>query len=1236
MKKVMQMIVLLVLLVQPGMSFTQTASARDADSLGLSFMAQVIPYRKLAVGWENDPHSSQLSWLYPQDLNPPESCHVPQKAPLGQDVEIMLGPWYGPNPLLSLDQAASWQMDATLPGATVSLNLEIVALNTEQLIAAWRGMDGKIYYATWGAGSGWSAHQPVGTESASGKPALISRGPVHWAVLARFNNTIKIAEWYNGSLGGWQELPGISDAGSDPVVVSKDAGHMAVFYRATNNMVKFTEWEGAWLSQPISLGSPPLPIAPDLSAISRSDNHLAVFGVDSGNQLWFRERLTRNELDWSDTAWVKLMDGVEIAKPAVASRHANHIGVVVKDTTGRAYYTRWTSGDLDLGQGGQQILAWSAPTPLGDAIFASPMTLVARSLDSLAVLGVKSDNTLYEVTWTEDTGWGDWHALTTATMKTDKVVAAVVRRMHDVMLLGLYNVGDQAWYKHYSSLDQAVTDDEVSTPLEGHPRAQVLSIVDGRTLWVSLTRDDGSGKWRALAREISTGISASLDLNHADSGTATNRVAVAAADLDVDGSAEVVVATLQENPTNMDISILEVSFPNTTTLVITTSQQTSWEQIPAADDVNMAIGDLDGDGAQNEVVIGFNGVTSMRFGVFQYKILEALRVYLPLVVAPVEQLGMDVTNIPGTAAVTRSVAQGSSQFTFMGATDIPYHDWCPPGSDCSVSAHDLEIAIGRVVQENVPPLERQQLVILDVSRLTKGWDYAQDWVGVRHLITTTWALEPVAECNILDPNTNPGPESSTAADPYTGAMGTGDMEADGFEEVVYAFGDRIAVITDTVTCGFREMTGLPDRERSLVVGDIDIDGRSEVGIAYRDSASTDYSMIEMVENQALRVSAQYTANGSREILAGDMDNNTRVAELAGCKTFAEVHVVAVLNGAPRWYDAGQPIQDAGAQFGRTKESGGGSIEDGTTHRFGGSLSVGYEYEFNAPITAIKISEVRGGVTQEFMGSIGETRSSVYATTRAQGYQYEGSSLGMVVYNSTEFTCYYYDVYPPAEPESKTRAMLCTPTGRISAEDFKALEDWHSANFKQAAGPSWVDVGHRSPAGVLTNDLEEPNNYPSTLPVDPSRIKYTLDLDQDDPIMISYSSQGGFVNYWYIKDMEGGQTVNIRSFESNTTLSLGATLGGFKVDLTGTYGYRREWGSTLSWGEALEIGGSVEKYQDPNRLCYDIIPFVYTARAITAAGVVYPYLEMDYYLFSNPYPCSLAVDGSGIATDFILP
>jgi len=1187
------------------------------------------PAVRLADPPPTSPAAQINEMLYPQDIKPPEACFVPRKAPLGEDVEVMLGPWYGPAPLLALDQAPVWQTEDDLPGAAASKDLDVIALTSEELVAAWRDTDSYLQYATWGTRGGWSGAQQVGIAPASGKPALISRQPQEWAVFARFGGTIRVAYWTagTGAVGDWQEI-GVTDAVSDPQVVLMDPGHMALFYKAADGTVKFTEWDGVWLSQPVPLATSTasasadtvaLTIVSDLTIVSRDDSHVAAFGVDGSNQLWMRERSDQNAPDWSDTEWVKLMDGVENAKPAVASRHANHIGVVVKSTAGQAFYAGWSmqapehkwvqeaaylpitiSGSAVTSnlapaenlpgttsiQAPAQVLDWSDPVPMGEATFASPMTLVARSPDSMIVLGVQSDNRLYEAVWTEDGGWGDWEAITVDIIKADQVIAGTQRFMNDVMVLGRKASGNGVWYKHYSKLDEPVTDQQISSALEGHPRAQALAFVDGTTLWASVTRDGGSGTWQVTAREISTGLSGYLELDHADSDQDTNRVSVAAADLDLDGDTELVVATLQLNLTKLDLSVLEFSFPDASTLSVSAAQHLEWGPLLAADDVNVAIGDLDGDGERNEVVVGYNAADSMVFGLFQY----------------------------GDSGLVR---QGGSQ-------SIVYANY----SGTTVGGHDLEIAIGRVYPNYIPPLEREQLVVLDSAEVvTNGLHYAQDWIGVRELVTDTWALDPLVSGSLLDPD-SPGPASPIAGTPYSAALDTGDTDADGLQNIVYTLGDRIVVANaGTLSITYKSMTGLPDTERSLAVGDVDRDGRFEMAVGFRDSGSTAFRLVEMVEGNTLRVSGQRPVNGGRTVLTADVDANTYVAELAGCKTFSEARVSAVINGAPRWYENGAPLHNSGTTFAQVKDGSTDRIDDGLVHRYGGGFTVGYEWQWSDPITGIKISSAKVALTTQFMGSSGTKVHSTTSTTAKQGWGYSSSpSLGLVIYTSTEFTCYYYDVYPPSDPEAKNRAMLCKPTGRANAESAKVLEDWHDPGFKQAAGPSWVDVGHRTSQGVHTNDLmAEP--YPNQLPVEPSRVIKTW----DGPAKIDCSSDPNVNWFWSFTDMTGGAREEIRTFDFDASLSTGIVAAGFVIEATGAYGLTKDWSNTTSWGTGFEVGGSVYfvpgEIQDSQLVCkgqcYDVVPYVYEATATSVAGVTYPYMAVDYYV-PAVFPCATMV------------
>jgi len=85
-----------------------------------------------------------MNLLYPDDIDPPESCHVPRLAPLGQDIEMMLGPWGRGNPLLAPRPAVPpGILEQELDGVQASSNLAMVTLTTEDLVAGLADAPGK-------------------------------------------------------------------------------------------------------------------------------------------------------------------------------------------------------------------------------------------------------------------------------------------------------------------------------------------------------------------------------------------------------------------------------------------------------------------------------------------------------------------------------------------------------------------------------------------------------------------------------------------------------------------------------------------------------------------------------------------------------------------------------------------------------------------------------------------------------------------------------------------------------------------------------------------------------------------------------------------------------------------------------------------------------------------------------------------------------------------------------------
>jgi hypothetical protein len=145
MKKTLVFLVLLTMLLPSGWMDPQSGAAWQGDTssaAGRSFSANTASRGVKLAAQEGQAFADaagftgQMNLMYPDDINPPETCHVPRLAPLGQGVEMMLGPWVGPNALLALEQPSAWNGEANLAGVTASTNLDVISLNTEELVAA--------------------------------------------------------------------------------------------------------------------------------------------------------------------------------------------------------------------------------------------------------------------------------------------------------------------------------------------------------------------------------------------------------------------------------------------------------------------------------------------------------------------------------------------------------------------------------------------------------------------------------------------------------------------------------------------------------------------------------------------------------------------------------------------------------------------------------------------------------------------------------------------------------------------------------------------------------------------------------------------------------------------------------------------------------------------------------------------------------------------------------------------
>jgi hypothetical protein len=297
----------------------------------------------------------------------------------------------------------------------------------------------------------------------------------------------------------------------------------------------------------------------------------------------------------------------------------------------------------------------------------------------------------------------------------------------------------------------------------------------------------------------------------------------------------------------------------------------------------------------------------------------------------------------------------------------------------------------------------------------------------------------------------------------------------------------------------------------------------------------------------------------------------------------------------------------------TEFGSGASEESGTSFKIGASLSVGFEQEINVPLLGTKIGEVRASVTRDFMSSLGMSQETTDFVTYGNSLSFRDATSGYVVYNVLGSRCYFYELFSPSQPDLRTRAMACDKPGSPSDPLIMTLDLWHKEDEnaptpKKSAGPSWVDVGHRAPDGSRTNDLAKPGNYSTELPVDDYLLLFTF-----DPKRIAPQGAGGDPEQtWYASEARERARTAVLELETNTTVSVGATVGSVTIDAAATFGNGWSSSNTVSWSRAIMFAGGYSWPADEG-LPYDVVPFVYQATAKTQAGTTYPYWVMDYYV-----------------------
>lgn len=1012
---------------------------------------------------------------------------------------------------------------------------------------------GELATQTWLPDGGWGTMTRQGLSSAS-NPVALARG-MDAAYFVRSGANIKFVMSNQGVWGAWDNLPGITDAASDPMVVEPDIYHFKLFYRTSAGKVKFTEWESGigWRTTPLDLGSPTgTTISSELGGVARDEKHVSVFGVSAANELWVKTWSSDdNRSDWSDTTWLKLESNIKTAKPAAASRSVDQIGVAMLNTSNVIVYKEWTY------QAG-----WKTLTTVGG--YVEPVGLAATAGDEMFMYGVNGSGYMYTNKWTT-AGWGGWSAGESG-WATGQIMAAVVGRPHDLTLVGR-NSSNKLISKRYTNQGQAFTTVATANPNYGVLRGQAVATVNGRTAWVSAWRA-GEGRWIIAARDTATWSGMYIFLDDPVPNTDTDRVSLTTADLNQDGDDEIVLGTINANNTAFRLSIYKLTHSGTAVTAIT---RVTHKDITGSSgslrDIQVAVGDLDGDGVRSEVAVGalWIGYNNAYIRLYRY--------------------------------VNNNLSYMMQQNNWIGAS----------------AAEDLEIGIGQVDNQ-----AGEQIVLA-----TGGLGGTTGYLASLKYDPATNTLAQAYTYHL------PLSGGAVATGAYATALAIGDVNSDGLDEVVHTDGQFIYAVKLGATSSVIAIKsiGVADANRSLAAGDVDGDGRAEIVYSTDSGLGTTGGWMGILKWVSPENWIWSGSGGVRGVpLLADLDGDSPVATFKRCDDVSDVHVLGVANSQPVWYQNGASVQNSGGGIANSSTASTGE-EDGWSTSFGGSVSVGFEHEFQVPLLAIKVGEVRAKVTQEFGGSIGRGSNRESSTTQTEGVGFGSQAFGQgaVCYTQTSYRCYTYEIAKPGSTITTTaQACMPVPVAGKAPQVCSALEDWGSTEFKNTAGSSWAPIGHHPPnTTTVSVNLGWANNYPtlSKPPVDPYRVWW----QKKTPINVTGSSNPASVTQnWSVETTVATTTIKTGSFDMNTEVSAGATMMDVTIDASVSVGYGKEWSSSVGWETGLEYNGNVYNYPNSSAatpcstsICkpYSVVPYVYKAQAKTLAGVTYPYLEQDYYVSS---------------------
>lgn len=706
----------------------------------------------------------------------------------------------------------------TVTSAKVTLaphayGIAAATLGTDAMQVVMRTGSNRLVAQTWNPTNSWGPLVDLGL-AVGDTPAAVSRTPETYSVVARSGTALKVMHGdANGFSMVWQDVPGgydpdiqqtipVTDAVGSPAMVTLGPYQLTLFYRTSGGDIKYNEWQSGygWRQTPISLGRPSsTALTVDPVAVARDENHIAVFVVVD-SRVYVKEWSTANASDWSDTTWSALTStssfSAKAVPPAVASRHRTHVGVGVLSSTGEIWFLEWTASATTEG--------WSAPTKLDGTL--NTLSLAATSTEEMFLFGVNSSGYYFTKKWTRDGGWGSWGSGGSGWASGAPAPVGVAPRVRELVVFGRSS-SNRLQVKSHLALNAIPVAASLANSLYGTPRSQVITTFDARTYWVSAYRSDTDGKWYLAAKSTETWNGYTLQLSaHLNADVASNKVSVAAADMNRDGDDEIVVATLKADGSAAQVSVFQLVVNSTGAVTGITSKATTSFVLSGSTlaDINVAVGNLSNGsstGVADEIAVVAlrNGYNQVRVGVYRFtgSSLSALASQTLDVNGLPKDLEMTIAQIDGTA--TEKII-----FGVQGTTSASLYRYRLSGTTL---VSDVDVAMVPFFDFGAGPY---------TSAMASG-DVDSD--GLEEVIYTGSHLIITY------------PSGGLAAVPAVGSrsLAVGDINMDGLAEVVLSTASESLILRNSKigdTQFYIRLSGVPVTGVPLLA---DIDGDSLVG-----------------------------------------------------------------------------------------------------------------------------------------------------------------------------------------------------------------------------------------------------------------------------------------------------------------------------------------------------------------------------------------------------------------------